>query len=472
MLTEWTDGIPVRTFDYDGAGQMVRATVFTLTTEFVYNGLGARVALSVTGATTRYTLDYAAGQRILAETTPTSTVSYLYGHECLGEQRDDEWLYYLPDVVGYVRQGMDADGAVVSAWLFDPDGTVLEGPNGPVSHLICGGVYDWSTGLLYKGGRYFDPALGIWLVLLPLVVFQVWPGRKKRKGGYPWVASMCVGWITLMSVTACIRPTEVPKECIDLIPFQGNLGNHFVFANSSDCCPAALEHISNFQRWEQADMNVVETAMQAAMEKYTSAAGFGDSAWEQLGIANDPLYILRSSKNSSNPYSKAAQGLVGSWFFIFNPFFEPEEFGKAEPPEVILTHELAHQWDYVNQWQLNLEMWMWINWGEEPSWKAIGKTEEEFAYAVTYYFWPERDEKRFWTDDLGSGLMALANSEVYGGRGRDGLRIRIDELLKPIAIADRQPAMGDDANNFRITEPVYDRYDWLECKFTGQNCKP
>ncbi|MEJ5312667.1 MAG: hypothetical protein WHX52_23120, partial [Anaerolineae bacterium] len=76
MLTEWTNGIPVRTFGYDGAGQMVRATVFTLTTEFVYNGLGARVALSVTGATTRYTLDYAAGQRILAETTPTETVRY------------------------------------------------------------------------------------------------------------------------------------------------------------------------------------------------------------------------------------------------------------------------------------------------------------------------------------------------------------------------------------------------------------
>jgi hypothetical protein len=29
---------------------------------------------------------------------------------------------------------------VVSGWLFDPDGMVLEGPEGPVSHL----VYGWS----------------------------------------------------------------------------------------------------------------------------------------------------------------------------------------------------------------------------------------------------------------------------------------------------------------------------------------
>ena len=137
--------------------------MFTQTTEFVYNGLGARLAVSVDGyGTTLYTLDYAAGNRILAETTPTSTVSYLYGHDCLGEQREGEWLYYLHDAEGYVRQGADADGVIVSAWLFDPDGTVLEGPNGPVSHLICGGVYDWSTGLIYRGGRYFDPYLSLW----------------------------------------------------------------------------------------------------------------------------------------------------------------------------------------------------------------------------------------------------------------------------------------------------------------------
>ena len=331
-------------------------------------------------------------------------------------------------------------------------------------------MYDWSTGLLYKGGRYFDPTLGIWLALAPLVVLQVWPGRKKRKTEYPWVALMCIGWVTLISTTACIRPTDVPKECIDIIPFEGHLGNHFVFANSNDCCPAAIDYVSDFLKWEKADMNLVEAAMQTAMEKYTSAAGFGDSAWEKLGIASDPLYILRSSKDPSSPRAKAAQGLIGSWFFIFNPFFEPQELGRLEPPEVILTHELAHQWDYVNQWQLNQEMWLWINWGEEPSSKAIGDRREEFAYAVTYYFWPGQDENRFWTDDFGSGLMIYANSEEYGGRGRDGLRIRQDELTKPIS--KREPARIPDANDFSITDPVYDRYDWLECKFTGQNCKP
>ncbi|MBN2005899.1 MAG: RHS repeat protein [Anaerolineae bacterium] len=157
LLAEYTQGVPARTFVYDGAGRMVEATVFTLTTEFAYNGLGARLSLSVAGQTTRYTLDYAAGNRILVETTPTETVTYLYGRECLGEQRNDTWLYYLHDLTGHVRQGADANGAVTGAWLFDPDGTVLEGPDGPVSHLICTalahGVYDRSTGLIYQNGR-------------------------------------------------------------------------------------------------------------------------------------------------------------------------------------------------------------------------------------------------------------------------------------------------------------------------------
>ncbi len=96
---------------------------------------------------------------------------------------------------------------MVSAWLFDPDGTVLEGPNGPVSHLICGGVYDWSTGLIYRGGRYFDPNLGIWLALMPLMVAQGWRKRKdKRKG----VLLVCVGLLAVGMLAGCCTNQPIP----------------------------------------------------------------------------------------------------------------------------------------------------------------------------------------------------------------------------------------------------------------------
>jgi hypothetical protein len=215
---------PLSASSGDGAGRMTQATVFTLTTRFTYDGDGARRVVEVVGqGTTTYTLDYARGNRILAETTPTSTVTYLYGHDCLGEFRDQEWLYYLNDGIGYVRQGTDEQSEVVSSWLFDPDGTVLEGPQGLVSHLICGGVYDWSTGLIFKGGRYFDPTLGIWLALVPLVVIQSWRGRKRRRRGFPWYVVVLVIVGVGGVLTACGKGTPTPEgdipaleeECID-----------------------------------------------------------------------------------------------------------------------------------------------------------------------------------------------------------------------------------------------------------------
>jgi len=234
MLAEYTHGYPVRTFTYDGAGRLTAATVFTLTTRFTYAGLGDRVAVEVVGqGVTTYTLDLAAGGRILAEETLTGTVLYLYGHECLGEWRDGQWFYYLADAEGLVRQGVDAGGEVMSGWLFDPEGVVLEGPEGPVSHLVCGGVYDWSTGLIYKDGRYFDPALGIWLALAPLVMVQSWRGRRTK-----WRGETTIWWaiVLLISVsgilTACGKETT-PTPCVDVISFgpHSPLNDYVVFLN-------------------------------------------------------------------------------------------------------------------------------------------------------------------------------------------------------------------------------------------------
>jgi len=214
MLAEWTQGVPVRTFGYDSAGRLTTATVFTLTTRFRYNGLGQRIAVEVVGrGTTTVTLDTAAGGRILAERTVTGTTTYLYGHDCVGEQRSNEWLYYLSDASGTVRQGADARGYIKGAWRFSPSGTLIEGPQGMVSHLICGGVYDQSTGLIYKGGRYFDPNLGIWLALTPLVVVQAWRGPRKRRR---WALGVSLGLLALCAgstLTGCCppsNPTSIP----------------------------------------------------------------------------------------------------------------------------------------------------------------------------------------------------------------------------------------------------------------------
>jgi YD repeat-containing protein len=231
LLAEWIPGVPmsVREFSYDGAGRMIQARVFTLTTRFAYDGDRARRTVEVVGhSTTTYTLDYGRGNRVLAEETVSGTLLYLYGHDCLGQYDDaeDEWLYYLNDAIGYVRQGADEQGQVVSSWLFDPDGAVLEGPQGLVSHLICGGVYDWSTGLIFKGGRYFDPTLGIWLALAPLVVAQSWWGRKRKRRGMLWCALWMLVILTMTVVVGCDSRNKCkiidPKECVPTMPTSGS----------------------------------------------------------------------------------------------------------------------------------------------------------------------------------------------------------------------------------------------------------
>jgi peptidoglycan/xylan/chitin deacetylase (PgdA/CDA1 family) len=90
-------------------------------------------------------------------------------------------------------------------------------------------VYDWSTGLIFRGGRYFDPTLGIWLALAPLVVVQSWQGRKrKRRRGMPWYVLVLVVMSVGGMVTGCDRdepptPTSDPgqEEYFCYLPYIG-----------------------------------------------------------------------------------------------------------------------------------------------------------------------------------------------------------------------------------------------------------
>ena len=77
-----------------------------------------------------------------------------------------------------------------------------------MSHLICGGVYDWSTGLIYKNGQYFDPNLGIWLALTPLMLIQAW--KKRKRGRYQWILLLCVGLLALGVLAGCGK--DVPDD--------------------------------------------------------------------------------------------------------------------------------------------------------------------------------------------------------------------------------------------------------------------
>jgi hypothetical protein len=58
--------------------------------------------------------------------------------------------------------------------MAEPDETILEGPEGPASHLICGGVYDGSA-------KWFSLQRKPPLALAPLVMVQSWRWEQGKK---------------------------------------------------------------------------------------------------------------------------------------------------------------------------------------------------------------------------------------------------------------------------------------------------
>jgi hypothetical protein len=100
-------------------------------------------------------------------------------------------------------------------------------------------VYDWSTGLLYRGGRYFDPALGIWLALLPLLVVQ---GGRKRQDQRRWVLLLGVALLAVGTLAGCggggETPAPTPTLCTPTVtPSPTPIGPYSIAYPPGPGCP-------------------------------------------------------------------------------------------------------------------------------------------------------------------------------------------------------------------------------------------
>ncbi len=123
--------------------------------------------MTVDSEVSTYTLDYGRSFQTLLEQGGAfaTTKHYLYGLACVGELVDadepasKEWRFYQRDGNSLVRQTTNEQEDITMAWTFSPEGAVVLGEEGPVTNLDCGNnaTYDWSTGLIFKNGRYFDP---------------------------------------------------------------------------------------------------------------------------------------------------------------------------------------------------------------------------------------------------------------------------------------------------------------------------
>jgi hypothetical protein len=179
--------------------------------------------MSVAGEVVTYTLDYARGGRVLLEEGGafSDTKHYLYGLECIAElvdadEPESEWRYYHQDGNHLVRQTTNIQATVTLAWTYSPEGAIVLGEEGPVTHLGCEGntTYDFSTGLIFKNGRYFDPNTGIWITLSGIVVWNGWQSAptngRQRKRNRKWLLLPLLFLIVLVLAGCGSTPSPTP----------------------------------------------------------------------------------------------------------------------------------------------------------------------------------------------------------------------------------------------------------------------
>jgi RHS repeat-associated protein len=204
---------------------------YQLQGEAMYDGDGQRVQtvayMMGIPITTTYSLDRRSGNPLIVAGAGQETV-ILYGLFALGEA-GSEWHYYLGDGQFSVRQLVNENGAPVLSRTYDPFGLVLQEAGS--GHPLFGfrGAQGGGMGLLYVGGRYYDPRTGRFLspnndnfdprrpgtlnpylsalFLLPLLLVIARKDRRRSK-----IAIWLLGLSLVLTTTGCEPPKEEDDE--------------------------------------------------------------------------------------------------------------------------------------------------------------------------------------------------------------------------------------------------------------------
>lgn len=223
-----------RTYSYDSANRLISVTKGITTTNFVYNGDGDRVAQTVGGVTTDYTLDPIGLAQVLVATTGGQSEFYVPG---LAQYTNSSWQYFASDRLGSVRQMVDPTGQLLLAQSFDPFGNMLE--QGGAGQSIFGytGEQRDPTGLVYLRARYYQPSVGRFLsadTIVPEPLRSVGWNRYAYTGNNPVRYTDPSGHCFLVGVDTL--------ACIDIAAFAVGLYLTYEIV-TSDAYQDALEGI-------------------------------------------------------------------------------------------------------------------------------------------------------------------------------------------------------------------------------------
>lgn len=161
-------------YGYDFEDRLKSVADGTTSVQYVYNGVGQRLARTVNGTTTRFVIDPTSRlPRLLAETDAGGNITAYYTHG-LGliakvAPAGQSYQYHL-DARGSTIAMTDSGQTVVNKYAYDPFGTVTasaEVQTNPFKYIGQFGVQAEPFDLLFAARRYYQASLGRFLTKDP-----------------------------------------------------------------------------------------------------------------------------------------------------------------------------------------------------------------------------------------------------------------------------------------------------------------
>ena len=337
----------VRSYTYDHANRLTQVTEGSLTTQFAYNGDGARTSKTVSGDTTEYVLDLAATLPVVISDTEEV---YLYGLDIIAQQQAER-LYYMHDGLGSVRQLVDTTGQIETNYAYDPFGVPMMGGDVYNPYQFTGEAWDADVELLYLRARYYQPEVGRFVTKDP------WAGDVWRPGtlnGYLYVVDNPVNRADPagLQCEGCPSPSPVPTpEPFDIgdrrrSQLADELARDYgIQVLSSSILP--VFRISALADWRLGQLYLVKEAAREFADLMQ-----GKEATFRTRIRNVGLYkaagklVFLTERGAGLASPSGTIRLSGAYWL---------EGGGAFMKGVIV-HELAHVWDFRTGGRLSAEM--------------------------------------------------------------------------------------------------------------------
>jgi len=173
LRTQTTGGVTTN-FNYDFEDRLTSATNVATSAQYIYNGLGQRLARIQNGATTRFVLDPTSRlPRVLAETDVLGNITNYFTHG-LGltakVATNGQAFQYHFDARGSVVAMTNSSQEIVNRYAYDPFGSttaIAEQTPNPFRYIGQFGVTAEPFDLLFASRRFYNPSLGRFLTKDP-----------------------------------------------------------------------------------------------------------------------------------------------------------------------------------------------------------------------------------------------------------------------------------------------------------------